>query len=98
MSLNVGLVLGVIILPTDVIISTSILNQMKIQKYIICSLEVESLFNDAVSIVLYKVALLFVFINLIDLLQAGENILVVGLGHSCWTFVFLFHKINCKKI
>ena len=72
MPLNVGLVLGVIILPTDVIISTSILNQMKIQKYIICSLEVESLFNDAVSIVLYKVALLFVFINSIDLLQLAK--------------------------
>lgn len=80
MPLSVGLVLGAIISPTDAIASTSILNQMKIQRYIIRSLEVESLFNDAVSIVLYKATLLLVFVSSIDFLQAGENMLISGFG------------------
>lgn len=80
MPLSAALTLGAIISPTDAIASTSILHRMKIQRYIIRSLEVESLFNDAVSIVLYKMALLFVLMNAINLVQAGENMLIVGLG------------------
>ncbi|ABS76728.1 Na+/H+ antiporter [Coxiella burnetii] len=80
MPLSASLVLGAIISPTDAIASTSILNRMRIPKHIIRSLEVESLFNDAVSIVLYNMGLMFVFMGAINLLHAGESMLIVGLG------------------
>lgn len=79
-SLSAALVLGAIISPTDAIASTSILNKMKAQQRVIRSIEVESLFNDAISIVLYKMAILFVFMGSINVTQVTTHTILVGLG------------------
>lgn len=80
MPFSVALVLGAIISPTDAIAATSILNKLNARKQIVRSLEVESLFNDAVSIVLYKVAVLFVFLGTVNLGQATTQTILGGLG------------------
>jgi len=80
MPLSAALVLGAIISPTDAIASTSILNKMNAQQHIIRSIEVESLFNDAISIVLYNMAVLFVFMGGINVSQVSTHTILVGLG------------------
>ncbi len=90
MPLSASLVLGAIISPTDTITLTSILNRMRIPNHIIRSLEVESLFNDAVSIVLYNMGLMFVFIGAINLLHAEESMLIVGLGGIAVGLIFFY--------
>lgn len=80
MSLSAALVLGAIVSPTDAIASTSILNKMNTQQHIIRSIEVESLFNDAISIVLYKMAVFFVFMGAFNVTQVSSHTLLVGLG------------------
>ena len=80
MPFSAALVLGAIVSPTDIIASSSILNKLNAKQHIVRTLEVESLFNDAVSIVVYKVAILFVFLETIDLKQAGTQTIISDLG------------------
>ena len=80
MPLSSALVLGAIISPTDAIASTSILNKMNAQKHMIRTIEVESLFNDAISIVLYKMSVLFVFMGDINVGQVSFHTVLIGLG------------------
>lgn len=80
MPLSAALVLGAIIAPTDAIASTSILHKLNAQQQVIRSIEVESLFNDAISIVLYKMAVLFVFMDAINVTQVSIHTILVGLG------------------
>lgn len=60
-------VLGAIISPTDSISATSILNKMNTKPRLVRSLEIESLFNDAVSITLYKISLFLVVTGSLDI-------------------------------
>lgn len=80
MSLSAALVLGAIISPTDAIASTSILHRMNAQRSLIRSLEIESLFNDAVSIVLYNLAVMFVFMGPLNVGHVSLHLFLVGLG------------------
>ncbi len=75
-----ALVLGAIISPTDSIAATSILNKLNAKKHIVRTLEIESLFNDAVSIMLYKISVLFVFGGVIYLNDVTRSTIFGSLG------------------
>lgn len=90
MSFSAALVLGAIISPTDTVAASAILNRMNIRQNIIRAVEVESLFNDAVSIVLYKAAVLFVFLGTINATDVGVRTVLVGLGGIAVGIVFSY--------
>lgn len=70
-----GLILGAIIAPTDVIAANSILTKMNVPRHMTRTIKVESLFNDAAGIVLYKTALL---------LAVGHSLTWPILVHQIW--------------
>lgn len=78
--LTVALVLGAIVSPTDAIAATSILHRMHAERHIIRRIEVESLFNDAISIVLYNLSVLFVFMGTVNFPPLSIHLLLIGLG------------------
>ncbi len=80
MSISAALVFGAIISPTDSIAATSILHRMKAERHIIRSLEVESLFNDAIGIVLYNMAVVSVLWGTINPSNITSHVLIVGIG------------------
>jgi len=90
MSFSTALVLGAIISPTDIVAANAILTRMNIRQHVIRTVEVESLFNDAVSIVLYKAAVLFVFMGTIDAMDIGGRTLLVGLGGIAVGIIFSY--------
>jgi CPA1 family monovalent cation:H+ antiporter len=90
MPLGAAMVLGAIISPTDAIASTSILHRMNTQRYVIRGLEIESLFNDAVSIVLYNLAVLFVFMGSVNFTPISTHLFVVGLGGVAIGLMFAY--------
>lgn len=75
-----ALVLGAIISPTDAVAATSVLSRMNVRQSIIRTIEVESLFNDATGIVLYKMALLFVLLGNVHPLALSWQALFMGAG------------------
>lgn len=80
MTFSTALVLGAIISPTDTVAANAILSRLNVQQSIIRTIEVESLFNDATGIVLYKAAVLFVALGTISLYEITFRTLLVGLG------------------
>ncbi|MCB1828161.1 MAG: sodium:proton antiporter, partial [Coxiellaceae bacterium] len=90
MSFSSALVLGAIISPTDTTAATAILSRMNIRQHIIRTVEVESLFNDAMGIVMYKAAVLFVYLGTINVADVGGETLLVGLGGIAVGFVFAY--------
>ncbi len=60
MNLGAALALGAIIAPTDTVAACSIMQRMQVKQRIIRTVEIESLFNDAMGIFLFKIALFFV--------------------------------------
>jgi len=90
MSFSAALVLGAIISPTDTVAASAILTRLNIRQNIIRTVEVESLFNDAVSIVLYKAAVLFVFMGTINVADVGSRTFLVGLGGIAVGLVFSY--------
>ncbi|OGO95187.1 MAG: Na+/H+ antiporter [Coxiella sp. RIFCSPHIGHO2_12_FULL_42_15] len=79
-SLSTAFVLGSIISPTDSISATSILNKMNTKQRLVRSLEIESLFNDAVSITLYNMAVFFVFTGSIRLTSFTHTLIPEAIG------------------
>ncbi|MBS0350862.1 MAG: sodium:proton antiporter [Proteobacteria bacterium] len=75
-----GLILGAIIAPTDVIAAHSILTKMNVPRHITRTIKVESLFNDACGIVLYKSALLLAVGKSLTVPEIGHQILFIGAG------------------
>lgn len=88
--LGVAFVLGAIVSPTDAIASTSILNRMNAQRHVIRSLEMESLFNDSISIVLYNLAVLFVFMGSVSFAPISLHLLIVGLAGIAVGLMFAY--------
>jgi len=80
MAFPAAFVLGAIIAPTDSIAATTILNKMNTKKHLVRTLEIESLFNDAVSITLYSIAVLFVFGGAIYLNAVTYDTILGSLG------------------
>lgn len=80
LSLSTALVLGAIISPTDTVAATAILSKMNVRQNIIRTIEVESLFNDATGIVLYKTAILFVALGAFNMAHITSRTLMVGIG------------------
>ncbi len=95
-SISSAFVLGAIISPTDAISATSILNRLNAKQRLVRSLEIESLFNDAVSITLYGVALFLVFTGTINTTSFTRTLLpsaifgvAIGLVLSYFTSVIV---------
>ena len=63
MPLSAALALGAIISPTDTVAACSIMQRLRVQQHIIQTVEMESLFNDAAGIVLFKMAMVYVSLN-----------------------------------
>lgn len=79
-SISAAFVLGAIISPTDSISATSILNKMNTKQRLVRSLEIESLFNDAVSITLYNIAVFFVFTGSVNSTAFTHTIIPSAIG------------------
>ncbi len=79
-SFGMGLILGAIIAPTDVIAANSILTRMNVPRHVTRTIKVESLFNDACGIVLYKTALLLALGRSLNLPRVTHEILYIGAG------------------
>ncbi len=75
-----AIILGAIISPTDVVAANSILNKMNVPRSIIRTIKVESLFNDASSIVLYKTGLLLAAGGMLKITEIGHQFFFVGIG------------------
>lgn len=80
MPFSAALVLGAIISPTDAVASSSILNKLNAQQHLVRSLEIESLFNDAISIVLYYMAVLFVYMGGISITHITTESIMSAFG------------------
>lgn len=87
---STALVLGAIISPTDTVAACTILEKMNVRQSIIRTLKVESLFNDAMGIVLYKMALVMVVMGSLSTNQLTEQTLYVGIGGIMVGFVFAY--------
>ncbi len=85
-----GLILGAIIAPTDVIAANSILTKMNVPRHITRTIKVESLFNDACGIVLYKTALLLVVGHTLTLPAISHEILFIGAGGIAIGLLFAY--------
>ena len=90
MSFSSALVLGAIISPTDTTAANAILNRMNIRQHIIRTVEVESLFNDAMGIVMYKAAVLLVYLGTISISDVGGQTILVGIGGIAVGLVFAY--------
>lgn len=80
MTLGAAMVLGAIISPTDAVAATSIMNRLNTKQRLVRSLEIESLFNDAISITLYSLSVLLVFMGTIKLRGIGMHVVVTAVG------------------
>jgi monovalent cation/hydrogen antiporter len=102
-----ALVLGAIISPTDVIAANSILSKMNVPRSIMRTVKVESLFNDACSIVLFKAGLILVAGKMLKISDVGHQFFYIGGGgvliglffayisdqrHYCQTILISFRK------
>lgn len=96
-SLSTAFVLGAIISPTDSIAATSILNKMNVQPALVRSLEIESLFNDAVSITLYTVAVYFVFTGSMKIHSFTHAVLPAIGGIICGITLSYFTSVIVKS-
>lgn len=85
-----GLILGAIIAPTDVIAANNILTKMNVPRHIIRTIKVESLFNDACGIVLYKSALLLAIGQSLTLPGISHQILFIGAGGIAIGLLFAY--------
>lgn len=89
-------VLGAIISPTDCISATSILNKLNAKQRLVRSLEIESLFNDAISITLYGAALYLVFTGTVEVGAVAKTLvpsallgIAIGLVLSYFTGIIV---------
>lgn len=80
LSFSTALVLGAIIAPTDTVAAAAIMSKMNVQQHIIRTIEVESLFNDATSIVLYKTAVFFVVAGSLSIGDITTTTIINGIG------------------
>lgn len=87
---STALILGAIIAPTDVIAANSILSKMNVPRHIIRTIKVESLFNDACGIVLYKTALLLALGGTLTVPAIGHHVLYIGLGGVAIGILFAY--------
>lgn len=90
MTFSSALVLGAIIAPTDTVAAIAILSKMNVRQHIIRTIEVESLFNDATSIVLYNAAVFYVFSGSIDAFSISWRTLLVGVSGAAVGLIFAY--------
>lgn len=80
MNLGAALALGAIIAPTDTVAACSIMQRMNVKQHIIRTVEIESLFNDAMGIVLFKIALSYIFYGSLTNAMISTHTTWIALG------------------
>jgi Na+/H+ antiporter len=76
----VALTLGAIVAPPDAVSASAVLQRLGVPRRVVTILEGESLINDATSLILYRMALVFVATGTLSLVGAGVSFVIVGLG------------------
>src|SRR2546426_42012 len=74
------LVLGAVVAPTDESAVVPIVHRLRVRRRIVTIIEDESLVNDAVSLVIYRLAVAAVVRGVFSLAQAGIEFVLVSLG------------------
>src|SRR5438309_4017277 len=91
-------VLGAVVAPTDEIAVVPIVHRLRVPRRIVTIIEDESLVNDAVSLVIYRLAA--VVRGVFSLAQAGIEFVLVSLGGVAiglaggWLVSQIVHRIN----
>lgn len=73
-------VLGAVVAPTDEVAASSVIRRLGMPRRLITIIEGESLINDAVSLVLYRLAVAAVVRRAFSLAQAGMQFVLVSVG------------------
>ena len=76
----IGCVLGAIISPPDAVAATSIMHRLKIPKRIVTIVEGESLFNDAIGLILYRFAVAAVVTGSFSMADASIHFVSTCIG------------------
>ena len=93
-------VLGAVVAPTDEIAVVPIVHRLRVPRRIVTIIEDESLVNDAVSLVIYRLAVAAVVRGVFSLAQAGTEFVLVSLGGVAiglaagWVVSQIVHRIN----
>jgi len=90
MPFSAALVLGAIVSPTDTVAATAILGNMNVRQHLIRRLEIESLFNDAMGITLYKTALLMVYLGTLNVGEFASQSVLTSIGGIAVGLVFAY--------
>lgn len=73
-------VLGAIVSPPDAAAATSIISRLGVPRRVVTVLEGESLINDATALVAYRFAVAAVVTGAFSLVEAGQQLVLVGVG------------------
>src|SRR5947209_2013152 len=73
-------VLGAVVAPTDEVAVVPIVHRLRVPRRIVTIIEDESLVNDAVSLVIYRLAAAAVVSGVFSLAQAGLQFVLVSVG------------------
>jgi CPA1 family monovalent cation:H+ antiporter len=93
-------VLGAVVAPTDEIAVVPTVHRLKVPRRVTTIIEGESLVNDAVSLVIYRLAVAAVVSGAFSLAQAGVQLVLISLGGvaiglaSGWLVSQIVHRIN----
>lgn len=90
LSIGSTFILGAVLSPTDAISATSILNKLNTKQRLVRSLEIESLFNDAVSISLYNLAVFLAFTGTINTSSLPYAIIPAAIGGILIGFILSY--------
>jgi Na+/H+ antiporter len=93
-------VLGAVVAPTDEIAVVPTVHRLSVPRRIVTIIEDESLVNDAVSLVIYRLAVAAVLREAFSLAQAGIEFVLISLGGVAiglaagWVVSQIVHRIN----
>jgi Na+/H+ antiporter len=93
-------VLGAVVAPTDEIAVVPTVHRLSVPRRIVTIIEDESLVNDAVSLVIYRLAVAAVLREAFSLAQAGIEFVLISLGGvviglaAGWVVSQIVHRIN----
>lgn len=73
-------VLGAIVSPPDAAAATSVIQRLGVPRRIVAILEGESLINDATALIAYRFAVAAVVTGAFSLVEAGQQLAMVGVG------------------
>jgi NhaP-type Na+/H+ and K+/H+ antiporter len=100
LSWSTAFVLGAVVAPTDEIAVVPIVHRLNVPRRVVTIIEDESLVNDAVSLVIYRLAVAAVVRGVFSLAEGGIEFVLVSLGGVAiglaagWVVSQIVHRIN----